>query len=192
MDSLLQNSIERPTHTSVQRTPAWEKNSRTAGSMPTYGTHQSIENTGDYSVSAHSLRAIEPTQTPEFNTGTEDEDSGFSFFDLLDMINPLQHIPLVNIAYRKITGDEIKPISSIVGGAVFGGPIGAVGGIANAVIHDATGKGMIENVVALSGLSSENETEFSYKRHSSIEEKTAYQDLPASLLSFAQTPTPKV
>lgn len=188
MDSPLQNSIERPTHTNVQRTPAWVESSRTAGSMPSYGSRQSVEKTVNSNISAHSFRAIEPTQTPELNTGAEAEDSGFSFFDLLDMINPLQHIPLVNIAYRKITGDEIKPISSIVGGAVFGGPMGAVGGIANAVIQDATGKNMVENVVALSGLSSAEETEFSYKRHSSIEEKTAYQDLPASLLSFAQTP----
>jgi hypothetical protein len=48
-----------------------------------------------------------------------------SFWDFLDVINPLQHIPIVSTLYREITGDTIKPISRLAGGALFGGVIGA-------------------------------------------------------------------
>ena len=43
---------------------------------------------------------------------------GFTFLDFIDMINPLQHIPLVGSAYRELTGDEIDPASRVIGGTV--------------------------------------------------------------------------
>jgi hypothetical protein len=65
-------------------------------------------------------------------------DKGLSFRDLLDIVNPLQHIPGVSQLYRKLTGDEIKPSMELAGGALFGGPIGvalsALGLIAEAGI----------------------------------------------------------
>ena len=33
-------------------------------------------------------------------------EDGFDFWDVLDVINPLQHIPFVNTLYREMTGDE--------------------------------------------------------------------------------------
>jgi hypothetical protein len=51
---------------------------------------------------------------------------GLTFGDILDAINPLHHIPLVGSLYRKITGDEIDPAMRVAGGALFGGPIGAL------------------------------------------------------------------
>jgi hypothetical protein len=50
---------------------------------------------------------------------------GFTFGDIIDIVNPLQHIPIVNNIYRKITGDVIAPAMEIAGGALFGGPLGA-------------------------------------------------------------------
>ncbi|MDP6473864.1 MAG: hypothetical protein QF894_03030 [Alphaproteobacteria bacterium] len=32
---------------------------------------------------------------------------GFGFDDFLDLINPLQHIPIISTIYREITGDTI-------------------------------------------------------------------------------------
>src|SRR3546814_18549505 len=49
-----------------------------------------------------------------------------TFSDLLDLVNPLQHIPGVAQVYRAVTGDAIKPAVKIVGGALFGGPIGDI------------------------------------------------------------------
>ncbi len=86
------------------------------------------------------------------NTASKTEknrESEFGFADLIDMINPLQHIPLVNIAYQKITGDGIKPISQIVGGAVFGGALGAGSALVNVVIEAETGKNIGEHALSL-------------------------------------------
>ena len=52
-------------------------------------------------------------------------DDGLSFRDLLDVINPLQHIPVVGNLYRRMTGDVLDPAMRLAGGALFGGPIGA-------------------------------------------------------------------
>ncbi|MBG78944.1 MAG: hypothetical protein CL570_07970 [Alphaproteobacteria bacterium] len=66
------------------------------------------------------------------------EDS-FGFLDLLDMVNPLQHIPVVGSIYRSVTGDTIKPISQMVGGMAFTGPLGAVFPLVGAVIDQEFG-----------------------------------------------------
>lgn len=84
--------------------------------------------------------------------GTEEKDrlnkkEEFGFFDLLDMVNPLQHIPLVGNLYREMTGDSIKPISTIIGGALFGGPLGAASGIVNVIVAEETGKDIVGNVI---------------------------------------------
>ncbi len=50
----------------------------------------------------------------------------FAVEEIFDAVNPLQHIPIVNNLYQSMTGDSIGAISSIIGGALFGGPIGAV------------------------------------------------------------------
>lgn len=80
------------------------------------------------------------------NTSQEQE---FGFGDLLDMINPLQHLPVVSYLYRSVTGDEIRPISQIVGGALFAGPLGAATGLINAIVEEETGKDMAGNAIAL-------------------------------------------
>lgn len=61
-------------------------------------------------------------------------DGHFSFMDFLDIVNPLQHIPIVSSIYRELTGDTINPAARVVGGALFGGPIGAILGGINAVV----------------------------------------------------------
>ncbi|MEX2482164.1 MAG: hypothetical protein WD928_15005 [Gammaproteobacteria bacterium] len=50
---------------------------------------------------------------------------GFTFGDLIDLVNPLQHIPIVGSYYRKWSGDEAAPAMRVAGGALFGGPLGA-------------------------------------------------------------------
>ncbi len=78
------------------------------------------------------------------------EEIKFTIWDFLDMINPLQHIPIVSNIYRSLTGDEISSHARIMGGAVYGGPIGAAAGVANAVVAEANGGEDIgETVVSL-------------------------------------------
>lgn len=71
-----------------------------------------------------------------------------SFADFIDMINPLQHIPVVSNIYRAITGDEISPGARFAGDALFNGPIGLFTSIANAIIEDETGRDIGSNVFA--------------------------------------------
>ena len=73
----------------------------------------------------------------------------FSFFDFLDIINPLQHIPIVSSLYRAVTGDELKPFARIIGGALFGGPTGFMRGIAEAILVESSGKDIGQHVAAL-------------------------------------------
>ena len=73
---------------------------------------------------------------------------GFNFFDILDVINPLQHIPFVSTLYRALTGDTIAPASRVAGGALFGGPIGAVVSLVNTIVAEWSGKDISDHVVA--------------------------------------------
>lgn len=73
---------------------------------------------------------------------------GFSFLDLIDIINPLQHIPVVSSIYRELTGDTLDPAPRVAGGALFGGPFGAAAAVVNVMVEDATGKDVGGNVMA--------------------------------------------
>jgi len=76
-------------------------------------------------------------------------DDGFSFGDILDVLNPLQHLPIVSTVYRALTGDDLSPASRVLGDALFGGPIGAATGVANALLEYISGKDVGQHVLAL-------------------------------------------
>lgn len=63
-----------------------------------------------------------------------------SFADILDVINPLQHIPGLNLVYREITGDKIASPAAIMGGALYGGLIGFAGAMAAAAFEALAGE----------------------------------------------------
>ncbi len=86
-----------------------------------------------------------PTGPKEFNLFGE---KGFSFLDLLDIINPLQHIPVISTIYRKITGDELSPGARIAGATLFGGPIGAAIAMVDTAVEHKSGRDMGGNVMA--------------------------------------------
>jgi hypothetical protein len=65
---------------------------------------------------------------------------GFSFAGFLDLINPLQHIPIVSSLYRRLTGDEINPVSRIAGGALFFGVAGLAGALVSTILQKVSGK----------------------------------------------------
>lgn len=77
---------------------------------------------------------------------------GFTFGDFLDVINPLQHIPIVSTIYRAVTGDTIKPGSRIAGDTLFGGPIGLAAGVIDAMVQESTGKDIGEQAMAAVGI----------------------------------------
>jgi hypothetical protein len=77
------------------------------------------------------------------------DDDGPSFSDVLDILNPLQHIPIVNTIYQHLTGDKEGAVADLVGGLVWGGAIGLGAAMANLVVEDNTGKSVGDNVLAL-------------------------------------------
>lgn len=68
-------------------------------------------------------------------SATQDLDFG----DLLDIANPLQHIPLVSEVYRSLTGDSISDSAQVVGDALYGGPLGLISGVFSNAIQTAEG-----------------------------------------------------
>lgn len=76
------------------------------------------------------------------------ESSGFSFHDLLEIVNPLQHIPIVSTIYRALTGDKPKTFDKVAGDLLYGGPIGFVASLADSVFEKVTGKDFGSTVLA--------------------------------------------
>lgn len=73
---------------------------------------------------------------------------GFGFSDLLDIVNPLQHLPVVSSVYRQATDDQIGGIPRLLGGLLFGGPLGLVFAAINLAIQAISGRDVGEHVTA--------------------------------------------
>ncbi len=84
-------------------------------------------------------------ETDDFSFFGED---GFSFGDLIDVINPLQHIPFVSTFYRDATGDDISAGPRVMGSTLFFGPIGLAGALANVVVEENTGMDIGEHMAS--------------------------------------------
>ncbi len=72
----------------------------------------------------------------------------FGFKDLLDIVNPLQHLPVIGSVYRYLTGDEPSGGARIIGDAIFGGPIGFGTGVVSAMLTDSKGHDLGERALA--------------------------------------------
>ncbi|MDM7945833.1 MAG: hypothetical protein QUV20_05810 [Oceanibaculum nanhaiense] len=97
-------------------------------------------------VAPDSFNNAEVGETPD-NGSSE----GLSFFDFLDLINPLQHIPIVSSIYRELTGDTIRPEMQMAGAGLLGGPLGLLAAGAHAVFEAENGRGVGEEVLAQAG-----------------------------------------
>ncbi len=109
-----------------------------------------------------------PPQTASSRTGASadgkshvqawyDKD-GPGFSDVLDALNPLQHIPIISTLYRHLTGDTEGAASTLAGGtaygsllgmagnAVLGGIIGLGVGLVDVVVRDATGEDIGDHI----------------------------------------------
>lgn len=81
-------------------------------------------------------------------TAEAKSESGFSFGDLLDIINPLQHIPVVSTLYRHLTGDKIGTPEKIAGDTLYGGLTGLACSIGDTLFAELTGKSVGDTVYA--------------------------------------------
>lgn len=76
----------------------------------------------------------------------------FSFHDVLDAINPLQHIPIVSSIYRAVTGDTLGNASRVVGDGIYGGVIGVIAGLVDVSVIENTGKDIGGNIMSMLGI----------------------------------------
>jgi len=90
---------------------------------------------------------VQPAAAAAASTAAPSADEGFSFSDLIDIVNPLQHIPVVSTLYRAITGDQIKTFPKIAGDTLFGGITGFVSSVADTIFQKITGKSVGDTVL---------------------------------------------
>ncbi|GIL40772.1 hypothetical protein [Roseiterribacter gracilis] len=79
-----------------------------------------------------------------------------SFSDVLDAINPLQHLPIISTIYREATGSEIKTLPNLIGGAIFGGIFGLIGAAVDSVVKEASGSTIGHHLLAAVGLADDD------------------------------------
>lgn len=98
------------------------------------------------------VEAVQPLKAVEKPSGVW-ETGTFSWRDIVDALNPLQHIPVISTIYRKLTGDQMGYASRIAGDTLFGGVVGSlisslVSSIVNVFVDSTTGKDIGEHLVA--------------------------------------------
>ena len=73
-------------------------------------------------------------------------DRQFGWDDFADLVNPLQHVPLVSIAYRAISGDKIYGAASLIDVAF--GPLSGMGTVFQLAYQSTTGQSLEDQAVA--------------------------------------------
>jgi hypothetical protein len=95
------------------------------------------------------VAAAPATTSADPTAAKKSSDWDFSFHNLLDIINPLEHLPIIGTLYRAITGTHIGIPEKIAGDALYGGLWGAVSSVADAAFEAVTGKDFGSTVLAL-------------------------------------------
>lgn len=153
-------------------------NDRMAGGVPSWRPAESAQQEIELALSTAQQSAQGTTNSQALGYSSDviatTPEQEFGFADLVDIINPLQHIPVVGHLYRNITGDEIKPVTQILGDGIFAGPIGLAGGLVNLIVEKETGKDITGNALAM----------FTDGQMPRLV-KHDQPEMPASLLSFA-------
>jgi|GEM_PF-2611045 len=81
-----------------------------------------------------------------------EKEQGFDFEDVLDIFNPLQHIPIVSNIYQEQTQDDIsndaKAVGDVLYGILTGGVFGVLSAVGNAILKQETDKDVGEHLMA--------------------------------------------
>jgi hypothetical protein len=130
----------------------------------------------DYSAHVTNPAAFGPVAAvaSAASAGTPD----FSFADFLDIVNPLEHIPVISTIYRAITGDRPGTFEKIAGDSLYGGFVGFVSSLADTAFQAITGKDVGDTVLAF--LTGDDATQ------------TAASDTPAEVTPAAAITGPDV
>ena len=106
---------------------------------------------GKHNMASRAFEALRTQRDAATDTRMADSGQPLGFGDLLDIANPLQHIPVVSEIYRSLTGDNISGSAQVVGDALYGGPLGLVSGVFSSAIQTAEGRSPGRALVAALG-----------------------------------------
>ncbi|MEI9885690.1 MAG: hypothetical protein WDN08_04170 [Rhizomicrobium sp.] len=99
--------------------------------------------------SAHAPNPLAAGPQAAIDSAVAAPDGSFSFDDLLDIVNPLQHIPVVGTLYRAISGDTIKTGPKIAGDTLYGGITGFAASVADTMFEKITGRNVGDTLLAM-------------------------------------------
>lgn len=173
------------------------QNDRMAGSVPSW---QSANSAREHIATGLNTANLQP-QKPDISgnalalngrpNASSNADDSFGFRDLLDMVNPLQHIPIISSVYREISGDQIRPAARLIGGGLFGGIAGLASGLVNIIAEEETGRDLAGNafhfVSSGEGPRYKNRSMANASPERALEQAISQvenESLPASMLAF--------
>ena len=112
--------------------------------------HAMIASPGPAGAKPASVLAQSVPGVPSSATGTAGAQSPEGFFHhLWNVVNPLQHVPVIGTIYRAITGEHLDPVEKIAGDTLYGGLWGAVTSVADVAFEKLTGKDFEDTALAL-------------------------------------------
>lgn len=145
------------------------------------------------SAAARDYRPIDPPTRIRITPEDKAEaafvgEDGLTFGDVLDAINPLNHIPIIG---EFIQGEShISTAAQLAGGALFGGPIGLIASLANAIFTQATGHSVGGAVIAALGGEDASDTQLAAAESAaptdSIETAMAEENIAETLATAAR------
>jgi len=102
-------------------------------------------------ISNHSVKSSHET-VKQTESPAQKENNEFSFEDILDVLNPLHHIPIVSKVYKEQAEDDIsndaKSVGDMLYGVLTGGIFGGLTALGNALVRQETDKDITDHVIA--------------------------------------------
>ncbi len=158
---------------------------RTAGYMPVIGQQKAASEAQNFAQLVNQAqKGTSSRGSASANTAASASSSsghspathhglGDFLMTLFDIINPLEHLPVISTIYEHVTGHHMNPIARIAGDTLYGGPIGTAVGVANVISERKTGKDIGDNMLAM--LSGKN-----HKAPASADTQVAQNSLPTA------------
>lgn len=111
------------------------------------------------------------------------DSDGPSFSDVLDILNPLQHIPIINSLYQHLTGDTEGAVADVAGGTLWAGPIGLISSLVDLSMRADGGKSASDRLLSWLGLEGD-------ESDTAVAQSGAQSDAPAEAANPAQPTSP--
>jgi len=104
---------------------------------------------GTADVRSPAKAAADATKPAAGSSSDSDSMWHVSFDDVLDVVNPLQHFPIVGTVYRALTHDQIKTPEKVAGDTLYGGVMGLASSLADVGFEKLTGHNFGDTVMAM-------------------------------------------